>query len=210
MENLRPEEIEARSFAIITEELGDIVLADGVAPIVKRVIHTTADFEYARSLVFSANAVEAGRAALGGGGVVVTDTRMAMSGINSRVLSGFGGVVRCYIGDVDVGEEAVRLGCTRSRVAMEKAVRECGDGVYVIGNAPTALVRLCELVEGGEVRPRLVVGVPVGFVNVVESKEMLMGSGVEFIVARGRKGGSNVGAAIVNALLYGIDKGGKK
>lgn len=199
---LSPEEIERRSFAIIARELGDTRLPDDVAPVVTRVIHATADFEYARILRFSDGAVEKGLAALLDGGAVVTDTRMAQAGINARALAAFGGSAHCHVADDDVATAARESGATRSRAAVDKAVRLWGDAVYVFGNAPTALLRLCELVCDDRVRPRLVVGVPVGFVNVVESKEMLMASGVPHIVSVGRKGGSTVAAAICNALLY--------
>lgn len=200
--NLPPGEIEKRSFEIITAELGDTDLPAEVLPIVKRVIHTTADFDYARTLFFSDGVVEKGREALRSGCPVVTDTTMARSGINAGALEKFGAAAHCHIGDPDVREAALRDNCTRSRAAVDKAVELWGDAVYVVGNAPTALLRLCELMQQGRVRPKLVVGVPVGFVNVVESKELLLSTDAPRIVARGRKGGSNVAAAIVNALLY--------
>ncbi len=202
--NLPPEEIEKRSFEIIGAELAGlgIELPADIAPIVKRVIHTTADFEYARSLYFSDDAAAEGITALKKGCHIVTDTQMARSGINAKTLRTFGGDAHCHIADDDVAQKAKDAGCTRSRAAVDKAAGLWGDSLYVVGNAPTALIRICELVREGRIRPRLVVGVPVGFVNVVESKEMLVGSGVPCIVARGRKGGSNVAAAICNALLY--------
>lgn len=199
-----PEEIERRSFEIITAEMGDAPFSEAELPVVKRVIHTTADFDFAKNLYFSDAVVALAREALGSGCPVVTDTNMAKSGISVKTLEKFGGAVHCHVADADVGEVARRDGRTRSRAAVDKAVGLYGDAVYVFGNAPTALIRLCELMAEKKVGPKLVVGVPVGFVNVVESKELLIESGAPCIVARGRKGGSNVAAAIVNALLYGI------
>lgn len=201
-ENLAPEEIERRSFEIITAELGDAAPPDEVASVVKRVIHTTADFDYAKNLVFSEGAVAAGIAALRQGVPVVTDTQMAKAGINKTVCQALGVAVHCHIADEDVAEAAKLRGTTRSRAAVDKAAALWGDAIYVVGNAPTALLRIDELVRAGKLRPRLVVGCPVGFVQVVESKEAILRSASPHIVARGRKGGSNVAAAIVNALLY--------
>ena len=210
LEYVRPSEIEARSFEIIGRELGPTGLSPREEQVLKRVIHTTADFEYARTLCFSPCAVEAGIAALGAGATVVTDTSMVAAGINKRVLGSLGGMVRTFIADEDVACEARRRGVTRSAVSMERAARIEGPLVLAVGNAPTALVRVCELLaEGVMAPPALVIGVPVGFVNVVESKELIMQAGVEHIVARGRKGGSNVAAAIVNALLY-LASGGRR
>lgn len=203
LEFVRPADIEARSFQIITEELGEHSFDLATELVVKRVIHATADFDFAQNLCFSDHAVERGIEALRGGAHVVTDTTMAAAGINKRVLAHFGGEVHTFIGDTDVAQEARRRGHTRSAVSMERAARLEGPLVFAIGNAPTALVRLYQLIDSGIMdKPALVVGVPVGFVNVVESKELFVGSDVEHIVARGRKGGSTVAAAVVNALLY--------
>lgn len=205
LEIVEPAQIEARSMQIIAAELGTrgLVLDAATERVVMRVIHATADFDFAESLGFSVHAVERGVAALRDGAHVVADTTMVAAGINKRVLARFGGVVHTFIGDADVAEEARRRGITRSAVSMERAAQVEGPLVFAIGNAPTALVRLCDMVgEGRMRRPELVVGVPVGFVNVVESKELLVASGMEHIVARGRKGGSTVAVAIVNALLY--------
>ena len=200
---VRPADIEARSFQIISDELGSLALSPEELLVVKRVVHTTADFDYAQTLHFTPHAVERGIAALASGATVVTDTTMVAAGINKRVLGSLGGEVRTFIGDADVAEEARLRGVTRSAVAMERAARLEGPVVFAIGNAPTALVRLARLIsEGAMANPALVIGVPVGFVNVVESKELMMATPVESIVAAGRKGGSNVAAAIVNALLY--------
>ena len=186
LQRVAPADIEARSMELIGQELGERVFPAEQLPVVKRVIHTTADFEYADSLVFSAGAVEAGVAAIRQGCTIVTDTQMAFSGVNKRVLEKFGGRAVCFMSDPDVAAEAKARGETRATVSMERAARLEGPLVLAIGNAPTALV----------------IGVPVGFVNVVESKELLLTLDVPYIVARGRKGGSNVAAAICNAMLY--------
>ena len=193
LERVAPMEIEARSFEIIEGELPhpiDPVLA----PIVKRVIHTTADFDYADNLCFSEGVVDKALAAIREGAVIVTDTTMAMAGINKAALAKHGGEARCFIGDPDVAEAARANGTTRAVASMDKAAQ--------IDRPPTALVRICELIAEGKLNPRLVIGVPVGFVNVVQSKELIMAANVPTIVARGRKGGSNVAAAVCNALLY--------
>ena len=202
LQRVAPADIEARSMELIGQELGERVFPAEQLPVVKRVIHTTADFEYADNLVFSAGAVEAGIAAIRQGCTIVTDTQMAFSGVNKRVLEKFGGRAVCFMSDPDVAAEAKARGETRATVSMERAARLEGPLVLAIGNAPTALVRACELIDAGELKPALVIGVPVGFVNVVESKELLLTLDVPHIVARGRKGGSNVAAAICNALLY--------
>jgi precorrin-8X/cobalt-precorrin-8 methylmutase len=202
---MRPEEIERASMKIIEEELArrGRRIPEAVLPVVARVIHATADFDFADTLIFSRGAVETGREALSRGAVVVTDTRMAAAGINKKRLARNGGSVRCRIADEDVAREALERGATRAAVSMERAAMETPGAIFAIGNAPTALLRLRELADEGKLRPALVIGVPVGFVNVVESKEMLMRTeSFPWIVARGRKGGSPVAAAIVNALLY--------
>ena len=202
LQRVAPAEIEARSMEIIGEELGDRVFPADQLPIIKRAIHTSADFDYADNLVFSPGAVAAGIAAIKGGCTIVTDTQMAFSGVNKKVLEKFGGKAVCFMSDPDVAAEAKERGETRATVSMELAARLEGPLVLAIGNAPTALVRACELMEEGKLAPALVIGVPVGFVNVVESKELLLTMNVPHIVARGRKGGSNIAAAICNALLY--------
>ena len=203
-ETIKPMEIETRSFEIITEILGDRVLAPENELVIKRVIHTTADFDYADNLAFSDEAVAKGIEALQNGCHIVTDTTMALSGINKTTLAKLGGQVHCYIADPDVAQEAKKRGVTRSTVSMEKAAKLEQPCIFAIGNAPTALIALHELIKAGKVNPALIIGVPVGFVNVVESKELIMGDDVPYIVARGRKGGSNVAAAICNAMLYQI------
>jgi precorrin-8X/cobalt-precorrin-8 methylmutase len=203
-ENIKPMDIEKRSFEIITQLLGDTQLDPENEPVIKRVIHTTADFDYVKNLVFSEHAVARGIEALRGGCDIVTDTQMAKSGINKTILGKLGGQVYCFMSDEDVAAEAKQRGVTRAIVSMEHAARLEKPCIFSIGNAPTALVSLHELIEKGEVHPALVIGVPVGFVNVVESKELFIGSDVPHIIARGRKGGSNVAAAICNAMLYRI------
>lgn len=202
LEHVEPADIERRSFEIISAELGDRAFDPLEEPVIKRCIHTSADFEYADSLVFSEGAVERGLEALRDGADIVTDTQMAKAGINRKRLAAFGGEVYNFISDEDVAAEAARRGCTRSAVCMEKAAGLGGKLIFAIGNAPTALIRICELIREGKLHPELVIGVPVGFVNVVQSKELLLQTEVPSIAARGRKGGSNIAACIVNALLY--------
>ena len=200
---VKPNEIEARSFEIIGNEL-DVDLDQEHELVIKRCIHTSADFEYATNLCFSQHATNLGVQALLDGASIVTDTKMAWSGINKRVLGRLGGQAYNFIADADVAAEAKERGLTRSAVSMERAAALREPLIYAVGNAPTALVRIYELLQAGEmpVKPALIVGAPVGFVNVVESKELIMELDVPFIVARGRKGGSNIAAAICNALLY--------
>ncbi|HIX13076.1 MAG TPA: precorrin-8X methylmutase [Candidatus Anaerofilum faecale] len=204
IEQIKPMDIETRSFAIITELLGDRKLDPENEPVIKRVIHTSADFDYADNLVFSPHAVQKGIEALRGGCDIVTDTQMAKAGINKTILQKLGGQVHCFMSDPDVAAEAKERGVTRAIVSMERAAKLEKPCIFAIGNAPTALVSLHGQMQKGLVHPALVIGVPVGFVNVVESKELIIGSDVPHIVARGRKGGSNVAAAICNALLYQI------
>ena len=205
LENVKPREIETRSFEIITEELGEKELIPGTELIVKRCIHTSADFDYAENLCFSEGAVEKALEAIKNGACIVTDTQMAKAGINKKALAKYGGEVYCFMSDEDVAEKAKELGSTRATVSMDKAASLNKPLIFAIGNAPTALVRLYELIEEKKISPHLIIGVPVGFVNVVQSKEMIMDTQVPYIVARGRKGGSNIAACICNALLYMID-----
>ena len=200
-----PAAIEARSMEIIESELRTEIPPENKA-VVKRVIHCTADFDYAENLVFSDGAVKKGIEALKNGCTVVTDTQMARSGINKAALAKLGCDVQCFMSDPDVAEEAKARGCTRARVSMEKAARLGKELIFAVGNAPTALLTLRELIDEGAVSPALVIGVPVGFVNIIEAKEAIMETDVPYIVARGRKGGSNVAAAIVNALMYQITR----
>ena len=205
-EIVTPREIEQRSMETITKELNGRTWPEPEFSVIKRCIHTSADFDYADNLCFSPNACQIGIEALKNGADIVTDTKMAMSGINKNKLATLGGQVHCYISDPDVVEEAKARGCTRSTVSMERGARIQKPVIFVIGNAPTALIELDRLIKEGAVKPALIVGVPVGFVNVVESKELIMQAGVPSIVARGRKGGSNIGAAIINALLYAMGR----
>ena len=202
-----PSGIEAESMRIIGAELKDrgLTLEPGTEAVVKRVIHTTADFDYAVNLRFTEGAVERAVAAFQAGASIVTDTNMAKAGVSKAALGKLGGQVHCFMADPEVAQAAKTQGTTRAAVCMEKAAREHPGAVLAVGNAPTALLKLCELMEAG-LRPALVVGAPVGFVNVVESKERVLAVcgkyGVPCIAAMGRKGGSNVAAAICNALLY--------
>lgn len=202
LENVKPMEIETKSFEMITQELGDKKLIPGTETIVKRCIHTSADFDYADNLCFSAGAVEKAREALRRGTSIVTDTQMAKSGINKKNLSRLGGEVYCFMSDEDVAKAAKENGTTRATACIDKAAAMGEDFIFAIGNAPTALVRLYELIREGKIHPALIIGVPVGFVNVVQSKELIMQTDVPYIVARGRKGGSNIAACICNALMY--------
>ena len=203
-ENIKPMDIEKRSFAIITELLGDTQLDPENELVIKRVIHTTADFDYVENLVFSPHAVGKGIAALREGCDIVTDTQMAKAGINKTILGRLGGEVHCFMSDPDVAAEAKERGVTRAIVSMERAAQLSKPCVFASGNAPTALISLHELMEAGKLDPALIIGVPVGVVTVVESKELFLDSPVPHIIARGRKGGSNVAAAICNAMLYQI------
>ena len=188
LENVQPKEIETRSFEIITEELGDTPLIPGTELIVKRCIHTSADFDYAENLCFSSNAVEKAIEAIKNGACIVTDTQMAKAGINKKALAKYGGEVFCFMSDEDVAAKAKELGCTRATASMDKAASMGKPLIFAIGNAPTALVRLYELIQEKKISPYLIIGVPVGFVNVVQSKEMIMETDTPYIVARGRKG----------------------
>ena len=202
LQRVAPAEIEQRSMEIIAKEMGPNSFTPEQMPIVKRCIHTSADFDYVKNLRFTAGAVEAGLAAIRAGCTIVTDTQMARSGINKKVLGKFGGQAVCFMSDEDVAAEAKARGETRATVSMERAAALKGPVILAIGNAPTALVRACELMEAGTFVPALIIGVPVGFVNVVESKELLASMPGEHIIAMGRKGGSNIAATICNAMLY--------
>ena len=205
IENILPSDIERRSMEIIESEIGDMSeFTEHEKLIVKRCVHTTADFDYKENLRFSENAAELGIAALKAGAVIVTDTQMAYSGISKPACKSLGCEVCCFMSDPDVAEEAKKRGITRAAVSVEKAADRFPDRqlIYAVGNAPTALIRLYELITENKFRPALTIGVPVGFVNVVEAKKLIMTAGAPYIVAAGRKGGSNVAAAILNAMLY--------
>lgn len=204
-ENVLPADIERRSMEIIESELDDTSrLSPAQKAIVKRVIHTTADFDYLQNLQFSPGGVELGLAALRGGAVIVTDTQMALSGISKPALQALGGEACCFMSDPEVARIAKANGTTRAVASMDRAAERFADRrvIFAVGNAPTALIRLRELFDEGKISPALVIGTPVGFVNVVPSKQLIMQSELPYIVAEGRKGGSNVAAAICNALLY--------
>ena len=207
LEQVLPKDIERRSFEIITEELGDTQLIPGTEPIVKRCIHTSADFDYAKNLVFSKDAVQKALDAIRQGASIVTDTQMGKSGINKKRLAKYGGEVFCFMSDEDVAAQAKTNGTTRAVASMEKAAKINKKLIYAIGNAPTALIHLYEQVEKGIIDPELIIGVPVGFVNVVQSKELILKlEDTPYIIARGRKGGSNIAACICNALIYMLDE----
>ncbi|MDE5584644.1 MAG: precorrin-8X methylmutase [Ruminococcus sp.] len=201
-EYVRPSEIEKRSFEIIQDELGRRELADDIKPIVMRVIHTTADFDYYDNMCFSENVVPYAVDVLKKGAVIVTDTNMARSGINKKALERLGCEAVCFMADGDVAESAEKNGTTRATASVDKASELKKPVIYAVGNAPTALIRLYEHITQGTFVPELIIGVPVGFVNVVQSKNLIMQTDVPYIVARGRKGGSTVATAICNALLY--------
>ena len=200
--SMKPEQIEAESFRIIDDEAGGHDWPEAQWQVVRRAIHTSADFEYARTMVFSEEAVERAIAAIRGGAAIATDTTMALSGINKTRLAPFGCTISCHVADRDVAEQAKHGGITRSIAAMRKAVANTPDAIFVIGNAPTALFELLRLIGTGQAEPALIIGLPVGFVGAEESKVALAASdcSVPFITNRGRKGGSNVAAAVVNAL----------
>lgn len=203
-----PSEIEKRSFEIISEELSKmgISIPEEQEPITKRVIHTSADFDYASTMTYSDGAIARAKELIKNGAHIVTDTNMALSGINKKKLAEYGGQVHCFMADEDVAKEATERQVTRATVSMERAAALDVPVIFAIGNAPTALIQLHEMMESGKFTPEFVIGVPVGFVNVVAAKELFLNSNVPFIINKGRKGGSNIAAAIVNAILYNIDK----
>jgi precorrin-8X/cobalt-precorrin-8 methylmutase len=197
---IEPQEIERHSFEMITEELGEHSFSAGEFKVVQRVIHATADFELGRSMLFHPKAIEAGIQAIRSGKGIIADVQMVQSGISKPRIRQFGGEVKVYISDEEVAAEAKRLGVTRAIVAMRKAAVEADGAIYAIGNAPTALLELIRLVKAGEAKPGLIVGVPVGFVSAAESKEELAKLDIPYITNAGRKGGSPVAAAAINAL----------
>ena len=207
IENINPNDIERISMNIIESELGDTShLSKGEKLVVKRVIHTTADFEYLDNLKFSKNAVDIAKNILKQGAVIVTDTQMAFSGINKPAVQKLGCEIYCFMSDSDVAETAKRNGTTRAVASVDKAAEmfQNKNVIFVVGNAPTALIRICELAKNGKLSPAFVVGTPVGFVNVVQSKDMIMQTDIPYIAAAGRKGGSTVAAAVCNSLLYQV------
>ena len=206
IDHLKPADIEKASMQIIRSELARMgkEIPEELAPVVMRVIHATADFEYADTMTFSPGAVEKGREAVRRGARIVTDTNMALAGVNKKALAKWGREALCFMADPEVAAEAAKRGMTRAAVSMQKAAELGGETIFAIGNAPTALLALRELRDAADFRPALIIGVPVGFVNVVNAKEQIMETDVPWIVNRGRKGGSGVAAAICNALLYGM------
>lgn len=214
-----PAEIEKQSFALITEELGGRPFPPGIGEVVKRVIHASADFSYADTLSFSDGVIDHAKAALAAGATIVTDTNMVLAGISKTALAQTGCQAVCFIADEDIAREAKARGITRAAVSMERVATRYASGllapssplIFAIGNAPTALMALHQLIQEGrfqparsQPQPALVIGVPVGFVHVVESKELFLGGDTPYIINQGRKGGSTIAAAIVNALLYQV------
>lgn len=208
IEQLRPEEIEKRSFAIITEELKSrgVELPEEEALVTKRVIHTSADFDYVNTLTYSEHAVQTAKELILQGADIVTDTNMALAGINKKMLARYGGEVHCYMADETVAKLAKERGITRAAVSMEMAAKREKPVIFAIGNAPTALIRLYEMIQDQTYIPAFIIGVPVGFVNVEIAKELILKTDVPHIINRGRKGGSNVAAAICNAIIYELGR----
>lgn len=208
IEFVLPEEIEKKSFAIISEELKqrNIELPKDEEMVTKRVIHTSADFEYADTMTYSKNAVAIAKELLLNGADIVTDTNMALAGINKKVLARLGGEVHCFMSDEDVAQMAKERKVTRATISMEKAKSIQKPVIFAIGNAPTALIQLYKMIQTSDWRPAFIIGVPVGFVNVEAAKELILQTDVPYIVNRGRKGGSNIAAAICNAILYELTR----
>ena len=203
---MKPEEIESTSFEIIDQEVGNHDFNESQWPIVRRMIHTTADFEFKDMVRFHPEAIPAGIKAICSGKMIITDTNMARVGIRSKDLAKFGVTVKCYMNDPLIHEKAKSNGTTRAKAAVDMAVNDMRDGIYVVGNAPTALLRLIELINDGQARPALIIGLPVGFVNAAESKAALMELDCPYISNIGRKGGSNLAASVVNALTIMADE----
>lgn len=208
IEHVLPEDIERRSFEIISEELKNrgISLPKETEMVTKRVIHTSADFEYAQTMTYSPNAVAIAKELIQNGADIVTDTNMALAGINKRTLARHGGEAHCFMADEDVARIAKERKVTRATVSMEKAAGIQKPVIFAVGNAPTALIQLYEMIQSGTFKPAFIIGVPVGFVNVEAAKELILQTDIPYIVNRGRKGGSNVAAAICNAILYELGR----
>ena len=204
IEYVRPQDIEKRSFAIISKELEEkgIVLPKEQELVTKRAIHTSADFDYAKTMTYSAHAVGIAKKLIQNGADIVTDTNMALAGVNKKELAKYGGEAHCFMAEEEVAKIAKERGVTRAAVSMEKAAQIEKPVIFAIGNAPTALIELYEMIQSGKYRPAFIIGVPVGFVNVEAAKDLLLKTDVPYIINRGRKGGSNIAAAICNALLY--------
>lgn len=204
IEYVRPQDIEKRSFAIISKELEEkgIVLPKEQELVTKRAIHTSADFDYAKTMTYSAHAVGIAKKLIQNGADIVTDTNMAFAGVNKKELAKYGGEAHCFMAEEEVAKIAKERGVTRAAVSMEKAAQIEKPVIFAIGNAPTALIELYEMMQSGKYRPAFIIGVPVGFVNVEAAKDLILKTDVPYIINRGRKGGSNIAAAICNALLY--------
>lgn len=204
IEYVRPQDIEKRSFAIISKELEEkgIVLSKEQELVTKRAIHTSADFDYAKTMTYSDHAVEIAKKLIQNGADIVTDTNMALAGVNKKELAKYGGEAHCFMAEEEVAKIAKERGVTRAAVSMEKAAQIEKPVIFAIGNAPTALIELYEMIQSGKYRPAFIIGVPVGFVNVEAAKDLILKTDVPYIINRGRKGGSNIAAAICNALLY--------
>lgn len=204
IEYIRPQDIEKRSFAIISKELEEkgIVLPKEQELVTKRAIHTSADFDYAKTMTYSAHAVGIAKKLIQNGADIVTDTNMALAGVNKKELAKYGGEAHCFMAEEEVAKIAKERGVTRAAVSMEKAAQIEKPVIFAIGNAPTALIELYEMIQSGKYRPAFIIGVPVGFVNVEAAKDLILKTDVPYIINRGRKGGSNIAAAICNALLY--------
>lgn len=209
IEYVRPQDIEKRSFAIISKELEEkgIVLPKEQELVTKRAIHTSADFDYAKTMTYSAHAVGIAKKLIQNGADIVTDTNMALAGVNKKELAKYGGKVHCFMAEEEVAKIAKERGVTRAAVSMEKAAQIEKPVIFAIGNAPTALIELYEMIKSGKYRPAFIIGVPVGFVNVEAAKDLILKTDVPYIINRGRKGGSNIAAAICNALLYELRDG---
>ena len=208
IEHVLPEDIEHRSFEIISEELQNrgITLPSETEMVTKRVIHTSADFDYAQTMTYSPNAVAIAKELIQNGADIVTDTNMALAGINKKTLARHGGEAHCFMADEDVARIAKERKVTRATVSMEKAAGIQKPVIFAVGNAPTALIQLYEMIQSGTFKPAFIIGVPVGFVNVESAKELILQTDIPYIVNRGRKGGSNVAAAICNAILYELGR----
>ena len=204
IEYVRPQDIEKRSFAIISKELEEkgVVLPKEQELVTKRAIHTSADFDYAKTMTYSAHAVGIAKKLIQNGADIVTDTNMALAGVNKKELAKYGGEAHCFMAEEEVAKIAKERGVTRAAVSMEKAAQIEKPVIFAIGNAPTALIELYEMIQCGKYRPAFIIGVPVGFVNVEAAKDLILKTDVPYIINRGRKGGSNIAAAICNALLY--------
>lgn len=209
IEYVRPQDIEKRSFAIISKELEEkgIVLSKEQELVTKRAIHTSADFDYAKTMTYSAHAVGIAKKLIQNGADIVTDTNMALAGVNKKELAKYGGEAHCFMAEEEVAKIAKERGVTRAAVSMEKAAQIEKPVIFAIGNAPTALIELYEMIQCGKYRPAFIIGVPVGFVNVEAAKDLILKTDVPYIINRGRKGGSNIAAAICNALLYELRDG---